>query len=71
MRLPFVLFVVNVPLCWSAFYESTKPIEIEMKLSKLRMIAFSYSEHVNLYYSDKGDKQKTCSLTNVQIVELN
>ena len=49
----FVLFVVNNPLCELPFYMSTKPIE--MKLFKLRTIAFSYREHVDLYCSDKGD----------------
>ena len=49
----FILFVVNITLCRSAFYMSTKPIEIEMKLFKLRTIAFSYGEHVDLYCSDK------------------
>ena len=34
---------------------STKPMEIEMKLFKLRKNAFSHSEHVDLYCSDKGD----------------
>ena len=54
----FVLFVVNIPLCSrSACYISTKPIVglNEMKLLKLPTIAFSYSEHVDVYCSDKGD----------------
>ena len=38
----FVLFL----LCGSAFYTTTKPIEIEMKLFKLRTMAFSYNGHV-------------------------
>ena len=51
----FVLFVVNIPLCESAFYTTTKPIENEMKLFKLCTMAFSFSGHVDLYCSDKGE----------------
>ena len=46
--------IVNISLCGSTFYMSTKPIETEMKLFKLRTIALSYSERVDLYCSDKG-----------------
>ena len=50
----FVLFVVNIPLVGQHFICQQSRLN-EMKLFKLRTIAFSYSQYVDLYCSDKGE----------------